>query len=822
MAGRVVSRTLKPFTVEHWRAYSERVILDTDDYWELEPFHIEVIRPILAGVTEVWAVLPEGNTKTTLMAGFALYHCDYTQAPWVPIAASSRDQAEIMATQAYDMIRRTPGMLERFKIQEGYRRILSLRNGGRGIKVYAADAGTGDGVIPTLCLCDEGHRWPDLSLYRLWKGKLRKRHGQIVMISTAGAPGEEFEETRDRIRNKATRRKQKGAHLHAEGTGIVLNEWAVTKPSEIANMKAVKAANPFSGITIEDLEAEFNSPTTDLGDWRRLKPLAVDTPIPTPAGWTTMLELEVGDEVLNGEGLPTVVRAATPIKLEQAYEIEFSDGAKIVATGDHLWAVDDARNHHRPTVRSTSQIAQWLYMKDGRGRSYARWRVRTAGRQVAPDADLPIDPYVLGVWLGDGSNNTGHIRNGDPEVWAELERRDCELGSLAPSLQGVTAKRMQTVLRLRPMLRAIGLLNNKHIPSQYLVAPEQARWELLQGLMDADGTVLEDGRAIFWNTNARLAGDVRRLAWSLGRPCIQREDRALLGGVDHGPRFALEISCDARHPVVRLPRKAQRLRFDAKTADHRRIRSVVPIGNQLVRCIAVDSEDSIFLAGEAYIPTHNCNIPSRSNNSAITEQEWDRALSKIGIPEDERIDVGVDVAWKHDTFAIATLWSTTEPRPLRLLGTPAILTPPRDGSSMHPDEPKMAFEAIHNRNPIDVAVMDLERAEDIAAWLEDELGITVVDRPQGNANAVEDYDAFMRDLRNGTLRHTGDPGLRQHVMNAIARHMPGDKKRFDRPSQSRARRRQVVRVIDALTAAAMVNQYASDYEAEGEPLLAWR
>jgi len=248
----------------------------------------------------------------------------------------------------------------------------------------------------------------------------------------------------------------------------------------------------------------------------------------------------------------------------------------------------------------------------------------------------------------------------------------------------------------------------------------------------------------------------------------------------------------------------------------------VPIGNQLVRCIAVDSEDSIFLAGEAYIPTHNCNIPSRSINAAITEQEWDRALSKIGIPEDERIDVGVDVAWKHDTFAIATLWSTTEPRPLRLLGTPAILTPPRDGSSMHPDEPKMAFEAIHNRNPIDVAVMDLERAEDIAAWLEDELGITVVDRPQGNANAVEDYDAFMRDLRNGTLRHTGDPGLRQHVMNAIARHMPGDKKRFDRPSQSRARRRQVVRVIDALTAAAMVNQYASDYEAEGEPLLAWR
>ena len=114
-------------------------------------------------------------------------------------------------------------------------------------------------------------------------------------------------------------------------------------------------------------------------------------------------------------------------------------------------------------------------------------------------------------------------------------------------------------------------------------------------------------------------------------------------------------------------------------------------------------------------------------------------------------------------------------------------------------------------NTIDAAVMDMERAEDIAAWLEDENSIMVVDRPQGNANAVEDYDAFLNGLRNGTLKHTGDRGLRNHVMNAIARRMPGDKKRFDRPSQSRARRRQNVRVIDALTAAAMVNHYADGF-----------
>lgn len=482
------SRTLKPFSVDHWRAYSERIILDTDDYWDLEDFHIEVIKPILAGVREVWAILPEGNTKTTLMAGFALYHCDYTPSPWVPIAASSRDQAEIMATQAYDMIRRTPGLPARFKIQEGYRRILSLRNGGRGIKVYAADAGTGDGVIPTLCMCDEGHRWPDLSLYRLWKGKLRKRNGQIVMISTAGEPGGEFEETRDAIRDKATKRTRKGSHIHAVGRNIVLNEWAVQKAADISNMKKVKEANPFSGITEESLEDEFNSPTTDLGDWKRLK----------------------------------------------------------------------------------------------------------------------------------------------------------------------------------------------------------------------------------------------------------------------------------------------------------------------------------------------CNIPSRSVNAAITELEWDRAKDRkhSEIPGGEHTDLGIDVAWKHDTFALVPMWRNLEAGQ-RLIGKPTIIKPPRDGSTIPVDDVKNAFEALFVLNPIDAAVMDIERAEDVAQWMEDEYDVTVIDRPQGNANAVEDYDAFMEALRNGTLKHTADNELRQHVMNAIARSMPGDKKRFDRPSQSRAKRKQNVRVIDALTAAGMVNQYLSEFVG-GDPLVAWR
>ena len=122
---------------------------------------------------------------------------------------------------------------------------------------------------------------------------------------------------------------------------------------------------------------------------------------------------------------------------------------------------------------------------------------------------------------------------------------------------------------------------------------------------------------------------------------------------------------------------------------------------------------------------------------------------------------------------------------------------------------------MHQRNYIDALVMDIHRAEDIAAWAEDELGITVIDRGQSNQFAVADYDAFMDGLRNGTLKHTGDPEQRRQILNAVARRLPGGDYRFDRPSSVRANKReQDRRVIDVLTAAAMAVEFSNRAEPE--------
>ena len=145
----------------------------------------------------------------------------------------------------------------------------------------------------------------------------------------------------------------------------------------------------------------------------------------------------------------------------------------------------------------------------------------------------------------------------------------------------------------------------------------------------------------------------------------------------------------------------------------------------------------------------------------------------------------------------------------RLLGPAEVLVPPRDGGSLHPDALKEALYRVHERNPVHTVVMDMKAAEETAVWIEDELGATVLESRQSNTQAATDYAAFMEALREGWLKHSGDPALTRHVLNAIARRLPLGDLRFDRQSATRQGGNQDLRVIDALVAAAMVHKTAA-------------
>jgi phage terminase large subunit-like protein len=500
-----MSRTPKPFTLPHFRAWTRELTLDTGQAWVLEPFQAAFVRDVFAGRAQNWLVVPEGNAKTTLAAGLALYHCEYREHPSVAIAASSREQAEILYRQAEGFVLRSPHLHERvhselqqikgkrktevprFTCLEGYRRINHV--GGGRIQILSADDRTGDGIIPTLCIVDELHRHRDMRLYRTWAGKLDKRNGQLVAISTAGEPGSEFEQARERIRQDAAASlRRRGCFVRAETPSLVLHEWALPEEADVEDIRAVKRANPLRAITPAMLRTKLEAPTTTMAHWRR---------------------------------------------------------------------------------------------------------------------------------------------------------------------------------------------------------------------------------------------------------------------------FA-------------------------------------------------------------------CNLPTRSDEAAITEAEWEAARTSETIPAGEPVWVGLDVAWKWDTTAIVPLWMRDPEH--RLLGPAIVLTPPRDGGSLDHHRIERALTELHARNPIHTVVMDPSRAQQLASWIEETFGATVIARGQSAALAVVDYERFMEALRSGWLEHAGDAALTRHAMNAIARVDRFGAARFERASPTRGggplRER---RVIDALIAAAMIHAQASIQPVvEPEPLVLFR
>jgi phage terminase large subunit-like protein len=260
--------TPSSFTVEHFRRWALELELDNGKPWIVEPYFEQCVEDYFAGLRENWWLVPEGNAKTTSVAGLAVYLLEHRGCAEIPWAASARDQAEIGYRQAAGFIRRSERLSQLMRCYDGYRRIVNLETGGR-IQVFAADDRTGDGVIPTDAFLDELHRHPDLRLYRTWQGKLDKRGGQLATISTAGEPGSDFEETRTFIRQSVPIVESMPGFVRCRSDAIAFHEYAVPEGGDVEDMETVKLANPFGAITVESLARKRATPTMTLPHWTR-------------------------------------------------------------------------------------------------------------------------------------------------------------------------------------------------------------------------------------------------------------------------------------------------------------------------------------------------------------------------------------------------------------------------------------------------------------------------------------------------------------------------------------------------------------------------
>jgi replicative DNA helicase len=328
------------------------------------------------------------------------------------------------------------------------------------------------------------------------------------------------------------------------------------------------------------------------------KALALDTPLPTPTGWTTMGHVAVGGRLLGADGRPTTVVAATEVMHGRpCYEVEFSDGAVIVADGEHQWLTETRISRHsgrRPAaIRTTEQIAATLRCETADGR--INHSIRMCDPLHLPDAELLVPPYAFGVWLGDGTAETAHYTNADPEIAAYIEAE-----SLRVEPRGTVQAR----------LRTLGVLGQKHIPAAYLRASETQRRALLAGLLDAGGTVLPTGIVQFCVTNRRLAEDFRELVIGLGCRCDMTSRIVAGSSVESSASWIVTFSTEG--DVFRLERKLilhkERRRHSPSRTGHRDIIDVRPVRSVPVRCVQVSNSDHLYLAGESMIPTHNSTL----------------------------------------------------------------------------------------------------------------------------------------------------------------------------------------------------------------------
>ncbi|MGH9058860.1 MAG: AAA family ATPase, partial [Acidimicrobiales bacterium] len=384
-----------------------------------------------------------------------------------------------------------------------------------------------------------------------------------------------------------------------------------------------------------------NVPTTIFGPGGAGKALALDTPLPTPTGWTTMGEIQVGDLLLDDAGLPCRVLSTSPVFTDhECFAVAFDDGEVLVADADHQWVTyslaersrkgEEAlarrrarraevrgalyqpwREPHGPTprtpsVRTTQQIAGSLMI--GNEHNHA---VAMAEPLDLPEADLLIDPYVLGAWLGDGASADGRLYGVDEEVFAAVAGAGYVVTRHAVPLN-------RGVLGLRVQLRQLGLLGNKHVPAAYLRASATQRLALVQGLMDTDGTVDVRGGCEFTTTRQALAQGMVELLVSLGTRARITEGRAVLGGKDCGAKYRVHFSPPTR--VFRVARKALRQKQTAPRWRH--IVDAWAIAPVPVRCVMVDSPSHLYLAGRRMVPTHNTTVAAAVAVAVLTGADY--------------------------------------------------------------------------------------------------------------------------------------------------------------------------------------------------------
>jgi replicative DNA helicase len=338
----------------------------------------------------------------------------------------------------------------------------------------------------------------------------------------------------------------------------------------------------------------------------------LDALILTPAGYVEMGDLVVGQELASIDGEPSFVAGIFPQGEKQIFRVTFSDGRAVECCGEHLWKVC-YREWSDDRILSTDDLAQMLQRQRYQGRL---WIDRISG-EWGDDWRRPIDPWLLGLLIGDGNLCSGAVRfsTADPEI---IDR----VRSLMPDGLSVVhagnydyrvtgGQRGGAENQIQRRLFDLGLIgtrsDTKFIPPEYLTASRAQRLSLLQGLMDSDGWAEKHGAIRFSTASERLAHDVCWLVRSLGGVCSIRSRTPSYSYKGEPKEGRLSYTCRIRmdHPeeaftlqrkVERCGRKSNPLRLN--------IAGIEPVRKAPAQCIAVSHPSRLYVTND-FAVTHN-------------------------------------------------------------------------------------------------------------------------------------------------------------------------------------------------------------------------
>lgn len=336
------------------------------------------------------------------------------------------------------------------------------------------------------------------------------------------------------------------------------------------------------------------------------KPTTLDTPVATPSGWVKKGDLVPGDYVIARNGSPTRVLATIDQGTLDGYRVSFRDGTSVIVGPDHDWSVysrDTYYGSKKMFVKTTTELLEsglsYDRLDDESRKPLPKWCIPNVEPVNYNEKQLPIDPYTLGVLLGDGYIKKQPIFiTDDEDVATKIQENNPEcVVSKHKKFHGAGQKYL--IKGLMPAIRELGIDSGSHdkrVPTEYLFASIEQRLELLRGLMDSDGSCQPRNRAIFHSCNTGLAQDVAELVRSLG-------GTARIDIYVRSDKKPTEYSVKMRLPFNPFSLKRKADNYIVKDWP-RWIESIEYVGKRQMRCITVESPDHLYAVND-YILTHN-------------------------------------------------------------------------------------------------------------------------------------------------------------------------------------------------------------------------